>query len=305
MELIVDDLPLRPKGARVGDDWPEFRELGRKRAEAGDALDLWNRARAGEGPGSGPSRPVEGRVGVGVSELPKPDILEDEVLMRMELGVVGARDELEAAASPCIDDFSFCKCDMGNRGAGGLDLRRLRRKMVLLRIGWVFVGGGGVRWSAVLSSDLDDSESRWSGRAKVVSASSFSVGALDRDDLGRLGSWRAAACLPFVEGWRPNVLRRSFFEPSSSFFDCSPDRPRRPVSFSRDGRFCGPISMVGAVVMMSGAVDQSERPRQVRGGGLGEAEPTYGVVPEEASRPGPVASPWPTAGNPRHYGTGA
>lgn len=45
-ELIVEDLPLLCIWLRVGEEWPECLEFGRKRAVAGDALDLANRVAA-------------------------------------------------------------------------------------------------------------------------------------------------------------------------------------------------------------------------------------------------------------------
>jgi len=47
-ELIVEDRPRRCKCDLVGDEWPEFLESDRNSAVAGEGLDFWNMAFAGD-----------------------------------------------------------------------------------------------------------------------------------------------------------------------------------------------------------------------------------------------------------------
>ena len=91
-------------------------------------LDIWNRARAGEGAGGvGPFLPDAGRDGVGVSCPPGPETLDD-VLARTDSGDVVANDGFDADASPESAEVPFCRCDMGKSDSGCFGFRRGNRK---------------------------------------------------------------------------------------------------------------------------------------------------------------------------------
>jgi len=134
-ELKVDERPLRFEGARVGEAWPEFLELGLNKAVAGDMLDFANRPRAEDGvsgTGVSPFRDdVDGREGVGVSFLLNPETRED-VLTRTGSGDVVESEVLEAAPSPDSPLIPFCKCPMGKSGSGCFCLRRVNLKKLFV-----------------------------------------------------------------------------------------------------------------------------------------------------------------------------
>lgn len=92
-ELSVEDLPLLWRYVRVGEDCPELRDPGLKKAVAGEALDLLvNNARADVGGVAIPFTEV-GREGVGVNWFPVDRLLRDEA--SGDEGVGTARDEWE------------------------------------------------------------------------------------------------------------------------------------------------------------------------------------------------------------------
>lgn len=104
-ELIVEDLPLRWRCALVGEDCPEFLELGLNNTVGGDAADFEKDPCAGEGTGAMfTPLPEEGREGVGVCWDPG---LEGEPLAPEDSVKDAAREELEAERSAVRDTLGF------------------------------------------------------------------------------------------------------------------------------------------------------------------------------------------------------
>lgn len=152
-ELSVDDLPRAwrprvPAVERVGDERPEFRELGRKKAEAGEGFPFWKSARAGDKVMldwvDWARLGVVGRDGVGVC-CPSPtelsrlkDVHDDDILgnsSRKPLSVdVREGNGSTGGLSIGVVGRPFCgKCEMGKRGWLLLFLRRRgRRKKVVV-----------------------------------------------------------------------------------------------------------------------------------------------------------------------------
>jgi hypothetical protein len=131
------------------------------------------------------------------------------------------------------------------------------------------------RVSLELPSDLEDSDSRLTGSARADAWSSPYAGGPERE--GRGGSSKVTLCFPETDPcgsivFRLSSLSFSFLTSSTKALgvlgrgtpsvapSCpsgrgsSPDRRLRADSFARDSFFCaGSISIVGAVVMISGA----------------------------------------------------
>lgn len=104
-ELSVEDLPLRCNCALVGDDCPEFLELGLNNIVAGDAAGFVKAACAGSwAAGMLAPFPEEGRDGVGVCWDPDP---EGKPLAPEDSAEDAARDELEAERSAVKDILGF------------------------------------------------------------------------------------------------------------------------------------------------------------------------------------------------------
>jgi hypothetical protein len=128
-ELMVDDLARLWRNGRVGDEFPDCLELGRKKAVAGEALGLENKDIFMEA--GGVLRPDldEGREGVGVSweaggdwEVDPPSVCSD----------TGAeRDELEKSVDEVL--LFGCRCAMGNNDSGCLRfLRGILKNVVVV-----------------------------------------------------------------------------------------------------------------------------------------------------------------------------
>lgn len=127
-ELIVEDLPLLCRYARVGDECPECLELGRKNADAGDALDLENKLRLDIG---GVETPFldDGREGVGVSWEFDRD-REGDGDLPDDPGTGAWRDELETSVDEAFP--LVWRCAIGNNGSGCLRFLRGSLKNVVV-----------------------------------------------------------------------------------------------------------------------------------------------------------------------------
>lgn len=134
-ELSVEDLPLRCKRARVGDDWPEFLELGLNRAVAGDA-DFPKKENPAVCPG-GVARSCSelGRDVVGV--LCEPDI-DGEPLDMLKSGVCAVTEEFDPKDS-AVAEWLFLRWDMGNKGSGCFGFLRRRKNVVVVCVVCVVV----------------------------------------------------------------------------------------------------------------------------------------------------------------------
>ncbi len=148
---------------------------------------------------------------------------------------------------------------MGKRGSGCFFLRESLKKVVVVWTVCVVVVVLPYTRSPELASDLEDSESLVTGRARLdVWSSPYAGGALD--ELGRFNGSSGMLWLLPAAASGSMVLLLSFLPssgmgswPSWGIGSCSSGRPNRE-SLNREGRLRGALSnsAVGAVLMMLG-----------------------------------------------------
>ena len=160
-------------------------------------------------------------------------------------------------------------------------MRRGKRKnVVVVWIVWVVVVVVAYTpWSPELPSDREDSDSRLTGSAKdVVASSPYAGGEPPPVVIGRSGSSKVTLLLVPEGPLSDMVFRRSLFSFLASFLSFTDSTGwlsvavlARPGSRTLDFRFVGLAaitSIVGAVVMISGARKSAFRSTQVKQRGL-------------------------------------
>lgn len=126
---MVDDRARLWRNGRVGDELPDCLELGRKKAVAGEALGLENKAMLIDA--GGVLRPDldEGREGVGVSCEVGGDWGTDPPSVCSDVGA--ERDELEKSVDEVL--LFGWRCAMGNNDSGCLRfLRGILKNVVVV-----------------------------------------------------------------------------------------------------------------------------------------------------------------------------
>lgn len=117
-------------------------------------------------------------------------------------------------------------------------------------------------WSVELTSEREESDTRLSGRpppippslalAVVLAVCWGAIGGTDGTSLARNG---ASSEVDFLMRF---LMAGPLLEAGSGVFAVAAGRRNRAARLIRDGFFCsGSVSMVGAVVMMSGAAGRS------------------------------------------------